>query len=214
MGADLTLAELSATLAKHVVTPSTEIALFDAEGNAIAYPDSRKLIIDDQTARLSKAADLSPGLGALLANPQAGNRLAVGGRQWIVARSHMQEGGPQGLQMALLVPEDELLVDAYRMRWQGALITLTTLLLCLPVGWLTSRILVKPLRALVKEADAIRSFDFNFPVSRRSPVLEVDQLRVSMARMKDTLGSFSRSPTACVPKPASPLCCNGCCLKP
>lgn len=190
MGADLTLAELSATLAKHVVSPGTEIVLFDSEGNAIAYPDSRKLIIDDQTARLSKAADLSPALGALLGGPLEGNRLDVGGRQWIVARSHMQEGGPQGLQLALLVPEDELLVDAYRMRWQGALITLATLLLCLPLGWLTSRILVKPLRALVQEADAIRSFDFNFPVSRRSPVLEVDQLSVSMARMKDTLGSF------------------------
>jgi HD-GYP domain-containing protein (c-di-GMP phosphodiesterase class II) len=190
MGADLTLAELSATLANHVVTPSTEIVLFDAEGNAIAYPDSRKLIIDDQTAHLAKAADLSPSLGALLNHPPAGNRLDAAGRQWIVARSHMQEGGPQGLQLALLVPEDELLVDAYRMRWQGALITLATLLLCLPVGWLTSRVLVKPLRALVQEADAIRSFNFNFPASRRSPVLEVDQLSVSMLRMKDTLASF------------------------
>ena len=102
----------------------------------------------------------------------------------------MQEGGPQGLQLAMLVPEDELLVDAYRMRWQGALITLATLLLCVPLGWLTSRILVKPLRALVQEADAIRSFDFNFPATRRSPVLEVDQLSLSMARMKDTLASF------------------------
>ncbi|MEG2392137.1 MAG: HD domain-containing phosphohydrolase, partial [Pseudomonas sp.] len=96
------------------------------------------------------------------------------------------------LQLALLVPEDELLVDAYRMRWQGALITLATLLMCLPLGWLISRILVKPLHALVKEADAIRSFDFNFPLTRRSPVLEVDQLSVSMARMKDTLASFFR----------------------
>ncbi|MHC8395977.1 HD domain-containing phosphohydrolase [Pseudomonas sp. LB3P93] len=190
MGADLTLAELSATLAKHVVTPHTEIVLFDAQGNAIAYPDSSKLIIDDQTARLNKAADLSPGLGALLTRPPAGNRLDAAGRQWIVARSSMTEGGPQGLQLAVLVPEDELLADAYRMRWQGALITLATLLLCLPVGWLTSRVLVKPLRTLVQEADAIRSFNFNFPLSRRSPVLEVDQLSVSMARMKDTLGSF------------------------
>ena len=190
IGADLTLAELSATLAKHVVTPSTEIVLFDANNDAIAYPDSRKLIIDDQTARLIKAADLSPSIGALLNHPPDGNRLEVSGRQWIVARSHIQEGGPKGLQLALLVPENELLVDAYRMRWQGALITLATLLLCLPLGWLTSRILVKPLRALVQEADAIRSFDFNFPASRRSPVLEVDQLGVSMARMKDTLASF------------------------
>ncbi|MHC8318449.1 HD domain-containing phosphohydrolase [Pseudomonas sp. LB3P31] len=190
MGADLTLAELSATLAKHVVTPATEIVLFNADGNAIAYPDSSRLVVDDQTARLIKAANLSPSLGALLGSPPAGNRLEVNGRQWIVARSSMQEGGPQGLQLALLVPEDELLVDAYRLRWQGALVTLATLLLCLPLGWLTSRILVKPLRALVQEADAIRSFDFNFPAAKRSPVLEVDQLGVSMARMKDTLGSF------------------------
>ncbi|VVP95273.1 hypothetical protein PS914_03514 [Pseudomonas fluorescens] len=192
MGADLTLAELSATLAKHVVTPGTEIVLFDAKGNAIAYPDSRRLIIDDRSARLIKAADLSPSLGALLDSPPVGNRLQAAGRQWIVARSRIQEGGPQGLQLALLVPEDELLADAYRMRWQGALITLATLLLCLPLGWLTSRMLVKPLRALVQEADAIRSFDFNFPASRRSPVLEIDQLSVSMARMKDTLASFFR----------------------
>ncbi|MBA4360288.1 MAG: hypothetical protein C0411_06120, partial [Pseudomonas sp.] len=190
MGADLTLAELSATLAKHVVTPHTEIVLFDAQGNAVAYPDSRKLIIDDQTARLNKAADLSPGLGALLSNPPASNRLDAAGRQWIVARSSMTEGGPQGLQLALLVPEDELLADAYRMRWQGALITLATLLLCLPVGWLTSRVLVKPLRTLVQEADAVRSFNFDFPIGHSSPVLEIDQLSVSMARMKDTLGSF------------------------
>jgi HD-GYP domain-containing protein (c-di-GMP phosphodiesterase class II) len=190
MGADLTLEELSATLAKHVVTPATEIVLFDAKGNAIAYPDSTRLIVDDQTARLIKAADLNPSLGALLDNPPEGNRLDAAGRQWIVARSSMQEGGPQGLQLALLVPEDELLADAYRMRWQGALITLAILLLCVPLGWLTSRVLVKPLRALVKEADAIRSFDFNFPVSRRSPVLEIDQLSLSMARMKDTLASF------------------------
>ncbi|WP_236189632.1 HD domain-containing phosphohydrolase [Pseudomonas paraglycinae] len=191
IGADLTLDALSATLIKHVVTPATEIVLFDAEGNAVAYPDSSRLIVDDRTARLAKAADLSPALHALLSGHQ-GNRLKADGRQWIVARSQLQEGGPKGLQMALLVPEDELLVDAYRMRWQGALITLATLLLCLPLGWLISRILVKPLHALVKEADAIRSFDFNFPVTRRSPVLEVDQLSLSMARMKDTLASFFR----------------------
>jgi len=190
MGADLTLAELSATLAKHVVTPATQIVLFNTQGNAVAYPDSSRLIIEEQTARLIKAADLSPSLGALLNNPHQGNRLIVDGRQWIVAHSTMQEGSPSGLQLAMLVPEDELLVDAYRMRWQAALITLAILLLCIPLGWLTSRILVKPLHALVREADAIRSFDFNVPLSRRSAVLEIDQLSQSMARMKDTLAGF------------------------
>ncbi|MBC3382439.1 HD domain-containing protein [Pseudomonas sp. SWRI12] len=190
IGADLTLAALSQTLAKHKVTTGTEIVLLDPKGNAVGYPDSDRLLADAQSARLIKARDLSPAIAAVLDDNADTTRLEAAGRQWIVSRSHMQEGGPQGLELALLVPEDELLDNAYRMRWQGALITLATLLLCLPLGWLTSRILVKPLRELVQEADAIRSFDFNYPVSRRSPVLEVDQLSVSMARMKDTLASF------------------------
>lgn len=192
IGADLTLASLSTALGKHRVTPSTEIALYDTDGNAVAYPDSHRLIVDDRTARLARAADLSPELNALLSSDTIGKRLQVNDRQWIVARTGIEEGGPKGLQLALLVPEDELLVDAFRMRWQGALITLAILLLCLPLGWVISRILVKPLHALVKEADAIRSFDFSSPLARRSPVLEVDQLSLSMARMKETLGSFFR----------------------
>ncbi|UST88686.1 HD domain-containing phosphohydrolase [Pseudomonas siliginis] len=192
IGADLTLASLSTALGKHRVTPSTEIALYDTDGNAVAYPDSHRLIVDDRTARLARAADLTPELNALLSSDNIGKRLQVNDRQWIVARTGIEEGGPKGLQLALLVPEDELLVDAFRMRWQGALITLAILLLCLPLGWVISRILVKPLHALVKEADAIRSFDFSSPLARRSPVLEVDQLSLSMARMKETLGSFFR----------------------
>ncbi|WP_434675119.1 HD domain-containing phosphohydrolase [Pseudomonas sp. D3-10] len=190
IGADLTLAALSQTLAKHKVTASTEIVLADLQGNAVGYPDSGRLVTDSQSARLIKARDLHPAIAAALDNDTDTPRLEAAGREWIVSRSHMQEGGPKGLELALLVPEDELLAGAYRMRWQGALITLATLLLCLPLGWLTSRILVKPLRALVQEADAIRSFNFHYPVSRRSPVLEVDQLGVSMARMKETLASF------------------------
>lgn len=190
IGADLTLEQLSETLAKHKVTPATEIALVDAEGNAVAYPDSSKLIVEEQSARLAKASSLNPALDALLKGQATDGHLQTRQRTWIVASSHIDEGGPGGLQLALLVPEDELLVDAYRLRWQGALITLTTLLLCLPLGWLISRILVRPLRNLVQEADAIRSFDFNYPAGRRSPVLEVDQLSVSMGRMKETLASF------------------------
>lgn len=191
IGADLTLAELSATLLKHKVTPGTEIVLYDANGNAVAYPDYARLIVEADTALLAKASDLAAPLAVLLrpgASP--GKRLEVDQRRWVVSRSDLKEGGPQGLHLALLVPEDELLVDAYRLRWQGGMITLAILLLCLPVGWLISRVMVKPLRALVNEADAIRRFDFNYPMIRHSPVLEIDQLALSMARMKDTLASF------------------------
>ena len=193
LAVDLTLDDLSATLAKHKVTPHSEVVLMDPQGNVVAYPGSAQVIVQQGEHRLAQARDLSPNLAALLANgpiDQQSGVLQLDNRRWVVSYRHLQEGGPQGLELALLVPEDELLADAYRIRWQGALLTLTTLLLCLPLGWLTSRLIVKPLRALVAEAEAIRRFDFDYPASGRSPVLEVDQLAVSMARMKETISSF------------------------
>ncbi|ERI49821.1 membrane protein [Pseudomonas sp. EGD-AK9] len=194
LGADLTLADLSATLAAHRVTPNSDLVLADAEGNAVAYPDSSRLIrVEGDSKRLVKVREINPVLGELLdgeLNEQDQGTVVLAQQRWAMAHRHIQEGGPQGLHLALLVPERELLADAYRIRWQGALITLTTLLLCLPLGWLASRLVVKPLRALVQEAEAIRRFDFDHPASGRSPILEVDQLAVSMTRMKDTLGRF------------------------
>ncbi|WP_417703507.1 HD domain-containing phosphohydrolase [Pseudomonas sp.] len=194
IGADLTLDDLSATLASHRVTPNSQVVLADNDGNAVAYPDSNRLLKEvDGKASLVTVRELNPALGELLSgqlNERDEGIVELAKQRWAMAHRHLQEGGPQGLHLALLVPEQELLAEAYRIRWQGALITLTTLLLCLPLGWLTSRLVVKPLRSLVQEAQAIRRFDFAHPASGRSPILEVDQLAVSMSSMKDTLSSF------------------------
>ena len=191
LGADVTLSQLSATLAAHQVTPGTQIVLYGADGRAIAYPDFSKLLTAQDPEKLPKFAELNPALGYLVSQgPDAQRRLYDGQRQWVVTRFNVEDGGANGLQLAMMVPEDELLADAYRLRWQGALVTLAALLLCLPMGWVTSRLLVKPLQALVREADAIRRFDFNYPLKQKSIVLEIDQLEGSMSRMKETLASF------------------------
>ncbi|MBU0809662.1 MAG: HD domain-containing protein [Gammaproteobacteria bacterium] len=193
VAADLTLADLSATLASHQITPSTEVVLYSPDGSAVAYPDSSRLVVPGDTLQLAQAKDLSPVLAEFLSLGLAQGRqdgVQLGEQRWQVAYSQFDEGGPQGLRLALLVPENELLADAYRIRWQGAILTFGILLLCIPIGWLLSTILVKPLRLLVDEAEAIRSFNFTYPVSARSMVKEVNQLAVSMASMKETISSF------------------------
>ncbi|MBD7977559.1 HD domain-containing phosphohydrolase [Serpens gallinarum] len=191
LAADLTLANLSATLARHNVTPDTQLVLFDSQGRAVAYPLSERLVVGNDANELIQARELSPGLAALLDMPDLlQGRLHLAGRNWLVSRSHLYEGGPKGLNLAILVPEDELLADALRIRWQGALITLGVLLLCLPLGWLASRLVVKPLRDLARNAEAIGRFDFSHPGTGRSLVLEVDQLALVMQRMKTSLASF------------------------
>jgi HD-GYP domain-containing protein (c-di-GMP phosphodiesterase class II) len=193
LGADLTLADLSATLARHKVTPSTEVVLYRPDGAAVAYPELSKLVVNNGTTHLAQVERLSPALGELFQRGLDKDRegaMRLAGKRWQVSYSQLDEGGPNGLRLALLAPEEELLADAYRIRWQGAILTLTILLLCIPLGWLMSRLLVRPLRALVIEAEAIRSFNFAHPASGRSPVLEIDQLAVAMGKMKDTLSSF------------------------
>lgn len=191
IAADLTLAQLSATLGKHRITAHTLAVLYDAQGNAVAYPDSDQLVVDSASPHLAQVADLSPALAQLMAQGVPDDqRLKVARRTWIAAHSVLPEGGPGGLQLAVLVPEDELLADAYRLRRNGALLTLTALLLCLPLGWLAARLMVRPMRALVREAESVRRFEFEHILSRPSAVLEVDELSTAMQRMKATLGEF------------------------
>ncbi|WP_422909430.1 HD domain-containing phosphohydrolase [Pseudomonas sp. MAC6] len=194
LAADLTLAALSETLATHRATPNSELVLVDTKGNVVAYPDVTRLIgANGYHKTLVKARDINPLLGELLEkyfSRQAQGTVLLAKRRWAMAQRHIQEGGPNGLHLAMLIPEDELLADAYRARKQGALITLATLLLALSFSWLASHHIAKSLRKLVGEAEAIKRFDFSRPSNGRSLILEVDQLAVSMRQMKETLGRF------------------------
>lgn len=194
LAADLTLADLSATLATHRITPSSDVILADSAGNAVAYPEAGRLIhAEHGETSLVKAREINPLFGEVLDGRLGSTNQRVvelGQQRWAVAQRHIEEGGPDGLRLALLVPEEELLADAYRIRRHGAFLTLATLLMSLPLGWLASRHIARSLRRLVAEAEAIRRFDFDHPASGRSPILEVDQLAVSMSQMKSTLGRF------------------------
>ena len=147
------------------------------------------MLSEESPTQLAKVTSLNPALERLInQGVDASHHLDDGQRQWIVSLAKVQDGGSNGLQLALMVPEDELLADAYRLRWQGTLVAFAMLLLCLPLGWMTSRLLVKPLKGLVQEANAIRSFDFNYPLQQQSPVLEISKklARVSFIRRIDT----------------------------
>ncbi|MAB98704.1 MAG: hypothetical protein CMK71_11665 [Pseudomonadaceae bacterium] len=193
ISADITLASLSATLASHKITPSTQAVMYSPDGLVVAYPDVSRLTNPQDRTQLTPIANLAPVLAdfqKMKLDKDFVGAMEIKGRRWQVAYRTLPAAGPNGLRLALLAPEDELLADAYRIRWQGAVLTIAILLLCIPIGWLMSRILVRPLNGLVNEAEAIRRFNFSHPATGRSPVLEVDELAVSMGRMKDTIFSF------------------------
>jgi HD-GYP domain-containing protein (c-di-GMP phosphodiesterase class II) len=200
VGADLTLGDLSRALQEEKLTPSSELVLFNADGVVLAYDKPERMALDRgnrNTPRLAKVSELgAPVLARLMDNLPVGDaaiRLALdaGGRQWAgtVSRLHV-EGEPGGVYLAVLSPEDELLSEAGRISRETLLITLLIVLVSIPVAWLVSHLVANPLRSLVREARAVRQFDFATPIATRSIVAEVDELATTMDAMKVTIREF------------------------
>ena len=70
------------------------------------------------------------------------------------------------------------------------IISALILLASLPLIWLVSRLISRPLLRLVGEAEEIRAFRLDQPVELRSPIQEVRLLAESMGRMKAGLRTF------------------------
>ncbi len=200
VGADLTLGDLSRALQEEKLTPSSELVLYNADGVVLAYDKPDRMALDGgnrTNPRLAKVSELgSPVLSRLMERMPAGDAnaklaLDVGGRQWAgtVSRLHV-EGEPEGVYLAVLSPEDELLSEAGRISRETLLITLLIVLVSIPVAWLLSRLVANPLRSLVREARAVREFDFAAPIATRSIVAEVDELAATMDAMKVTIREF------------------------
>ena len=204
VGADLTLRDLSATLAANRFFPSTQLALFDDRGQVIAHPDAVRLAREGEAGepRLAQLAELNePALTQLdqdWRDPEqrvarlspTGFTLQIAGQGWrgMVKTLPFQGGAP--LSLALAVPERELLADAARIRNQAVLITIGLVLLALPVTWLLARRIARHLHSLVGEAARIRRFDFHEPIAVHSIIAEVNQLARAMELMKSTIRRF------------------------
>jgi HD-GYP domain-containing protein (c-di-GMP phosphodiesterase class II) len=200
VGADLTLGDLSRALQQEKLTPSSELVLFDSQGVVLAYDKPDRMALDrgtGTTPRLAKVSELgSPVLSRLMeslpvAAPSSKLALDVAGQKWEGTVSRLQlKSEPEGVYLAVLSPEDELLSEAGRISRETLLITLMTVLLSIPVAWVLSRLVSNPLRSLVREVRAVREFDFDAPISTRSIVAEVDELATTMDAMKVTIRQF------------------------
>jgi len=90
----------------------------------------------------------------------------------------------------MLSPEDELLQQAFEIRWQLIVIALFVLLAFIPIIWLAARKISTPLHELSREARAIANFDFEQTQLQPSFIKEVAELDQAMEMMKVTINKF------------------------
>ncbi len=201
VGVDLTLRDLSSGLAQQRVTPSTRIAVVDDLGRIVALSEQvgdAQLIVsnDDETVEMPRLSEMDdPVYQELAARLEAGERtgsfvFSASGKSWIASLSMLPTRRRGDVVLATVIPRDEILAHADRVRDRSILISLLLLIVAAVLVLWISHNISKSMRGLAREAEQIRRFKLNTQVSTRSRIAEVDELGQTMAVMKDSLSRF------------------------
>lgn len=206
VGASVLLHDIESDLAQLRITPSTQLALVDGEGRLILAPGSQA--DGDSLTPLAQApepvlAAMAPLLARLPGSAEPANRrielqrFQVGRQIWSGAAVPVVSRVPGGSSVLLVaVPERELLAAATRLLRETWALTLLLVLLSAPLVLLLAFWLSRSMRALARQAQAIRRFDFDAGDPVRSPVREVDDLATTFAGMRQTIRHFLQSAAA------------------
>ena len=197
---DITLENLSQTIAKYQVTPGSEVVLINAEGQTFAYKNQQQVIVGEngssnkQTLQLANlnqlGSDVLSHISETIEAKEQNLDFEYNGQRWIGSAQIVAKPGGVDLYALMLSPVEELLVHANSIRWQQIITALIVILIFIPVIWFTSRKISRPLHVLSKEAEAISRFHFDETQNQSSFIKEVDELDSTMELMKSTINKF------------------------
>jgi len=196
IAADISLDDLSEILAKNVITPSSELVLFDPELSVIAYKEPDRLIVENLhgSDKIATVAELgSPVLAALageiMAEPRHLN-LLYESEHWGGVIKELSISDSFRLYFAFLAPDKELFAQAFDIRWQSSLIAIALILIAVPVTAYSAYKISEPLRILTVQTRKIRQFDFSTDNIPNSSIKEINTLAKDMDEMKYTISHF------------------------
>ncbi len=201
VGVDLALRDLEGALAHQRMTPSTRIAVLDPQGGVVALSETRNeipLVVDDSNSRIEM-----PRIGELddpvytylggrfgVGDPGGREVVEIANRDWLVSISTISANPDRDTYLAVLVPVRELLATINRVRNTGTLLSLGLLLVAVLLMVAMGRNISGSLGSLAEEAEMVREFRFDTPITVRSRVREVNDLAETMALMKSSIQQF------------------------
>ena len=197
VAADITLEQISRTLATTSFAANEEKVVLRSDGTVLAY--NKKDCLIPRAVALGKMPTLA-GLGSDVlgyvaehVSLQSGElNFSFQGQDWLGKVVDLDIGHDITPRLLLAVPADEILLDARRVRRNAFFLTLLTLVVAIPITWFISRSISASMRMLALEARRVSQFDFDNPTDISSRITEVDELSGSMQILQKTIGRFLR----------------------
>ncbi len=188
VAADIKLESLSHTLSRFSITPGAETLLYESNGRAIAYRDQKRLSIteSDGSSRIATVAELNvPVLTQLVSSDTP--QLPKGWLGRVITLPLASEFQPR---LAIAVPTEQLLSDAYDIRSQGIVVAAVLLVLVIPLSLLIARSISAPLRNLRDAAEDLAEGNFQVWLPAVTSGDEVGQLNYAFRQMRTRLVEY------------------------
>lgn len=183
IGIDITLHELDEFLEASPQAAGGIATIFRPDWPVFAStakPESDQVVLKELANRVASAHSFRAGT------------LDIAGSPWVVQVTRALFGTETGEVLALALPVSSIAAPVARVTRNALIVSALIIVASIPVIWMVSRGLSRPLVALAQEADRIRHFDLEAEGENTSIVDEIEQLQASMNRMRTSLGVFSQ----------------------
>jgi adenylate cyclase len=193
VGLDVTLNELTAFLDAVPQARDGVVALFHddarilahstlaarAAGGAAAVPTDRREKLERLVTRLAEDSLLRA------------TTVDVNGEAWLVRRNPVDLGGGAAENLVVAMPRAAVVGPIEAVSQRTFLVSLLIVLASVPLIWLVSRRISRPIHALGEAAERIGRFELDREILSGSVIREVDLLQRAMERMRHSLSMFS-----------------------
>lgn len=226
-GADVDITSLSDELERLRPTPSAVVASVEpATGFVFAFSDPERFTAINRAKhdRPATVGDLeSPPLDEALSLASQRKYMEISGtysdakgKTWLysvapgrdsdgrvtvypVSRAGHVEYLPRRV-LVLAAPEDELIADALRVRYDALVVCLVLILTTIPVTYWLSQLVSRPLGGLRSDALALRNLDFSERPGRDSFIAEIGEFSETFGAMRTHIRDYNRAATRFVPR--------------
>lgn len=199
LAADITLAELSAALRRKIITPGTKLALINARGQVLAYSDAAypALQATGQETTAPLLADATDSPFAVIADKVMSQSQSSGSIEftysssaWLAMTRILTPSREDSARIVIVVPKLELMAEAEAVLFRSLQFTALALLLSIPLIWLVSHSITRPIARLMADAVKIRHFDFTHSARKPTSLVEIQRLGEAMDSTTDTISRF------------------------